>query len=408
MTVGWESKRLEELCDVTLGKTPHHKNLNYWDKEKKTNNVWLSISDMLHGEIIEDSEEYVSELGASLFSPVPEGTILLSFKLTLGRVSFAGIPLRTNEAIASLLNLSPAITERFLYYYFSHFDWDGYASGDIKVKGKTLNKSKLKRIEVPIPSLSEQEAIVTILDETFAKIDQAKANIERNIENAKELFQSKLNELFTKNHGYKLEKLGSVCQVLNGYAFKSADAIDKSNTQLLRMGNLYRNVLDLGRKPVFYPDAFVKEFKDYVLKKGDLIMSLTGTADKTDYGYTVSIPDVDVGLLLNQRIMKIDVMKEDQILKPLLKYYLLSPDFLKKLYATASGTRQANLSSRTIMTLPITYPESLKEQEKLVKILDKIRLNTRKLVSLYTAKIIELEALKQSILASAFSGELTK
>jgi type I restriction enzyme S subunit len=272
-----------------------------------------------------------------------------------------------------------------------------------------LKSGDLKQFPIPIPPIQEQKQIVKILDQAFTAIDQAKANIEKNIVNAKELFQSKLNAIFSqKGEGWEEKSLGEVCHVQNGYAFKSKETIEVSNTQLLRMGNLYKNILDLERKPVFYPDSFSENYKEYLLKEGDLIMSLTGTVDKTDYGYTVKLPKTNVNLLLNQRIMKIEVHNTEVLNKDFLKNYLLSPDFLKRLYDTSSGTRQANLSSRTILTLKINFPSDIKKQLDIVKKLKEIRDNIVQINSDYNSKLENLEELKKSILQKAFSGELTQ
>ena len=296
---------------------------------------------------------------------------------------------------------------QFLYYLLNHVDLRSYAR---QAAQPVISNSSLKKVKLCFPtSLTEQKQIVAILEKAFTAIDQAKVNIEKNIENAKELFQSKLNNIFSqKDDGWKEKSLGDVCYVLNGYAFKSKEAVEDSNTQLLRMGNLYKNVLDLSRKPVFYPDKFSNEYKDYLLKEGDLIMSLTGTVDKTDYGYTVKVPEVEVDLLLNQRIMKIEVHDSNILNKDYLKNYLLSPDFLMRLYDTASGTRQANLSSRTILKLKINYPTNIDKQIEIVKQFKLLRGYSKNIEAKYQQKLIDLEELKKSILQKAFAGELTK
>jgi len=294
----------------------------------------------------------------------------------------------------------------FIRYFLEGLDFESYRTGSTipHIYYKDYKKAKF-----PLVGDSEQKQIVAILDQTFTAIDQAKANIEKNIVNAKELFQSKLNDIFSqKGDGWEEKSLGEVCYVLNGYAFKSKDVIEESNTQLLRMGNLYKNILNLDRKPVFYPDSFNKNHKDYLLKEGDLIMSLTGTVDKTDYGYTVKIPKIDVDLLLNQRIMKIEVHDSNILNKDYLKNYLLSPDFLSRLYDTASGTRQANLSSRTILTLKVNYPQQIDKQLQVVNQFNQLRKHIFKLENQYSKKLKNLEDLKKAILQKAFAGELTE
>ena len=167
------------------------------------------------------------------------GTLLLSFKLTLGRLAFAGKDLYTNEAIAALtIRNEKEIDKYFLYYFLSWFDWNAAAEGNVKVKGKTLNKAKLKKIEVQYPkSLSEQQRIVAILDEAFAATAKAKANAEQNLNNAKELFESYLQSVFTKlfQTSDKIT-ISEIAKVIGGYSFKSSDFKKEGKYQVIRMG----------------------------------------------------------------------------------------------------------------------------------------------------------------------------
>ena len=92
MRDGWQSKTLGELCEIELGKTPARANSAFWDEKRETSNVWLSIADLLNAEdnVVIDSREYLSDKGAAISKTVPKGTLLVSFKLTLGRLAFAG------------------------------------------------------------------------------------------------------------------------------------------------------------------------------------------------------------------------------------------------------------------------------------------------------------------------------
>lgn len=179
-------KTLGELCTISIGRTPARANHRFWDPSKQTKNIWLSIADLGRADanaVISDSSEYVSDIGASSFPAVPAGTLLMSFKLTIGRLAFAGTDLRTNEAIAALIPKDPKeIDTRFLYYSLMAKDWDAIAGSDVKVKGKTLNKQKLGVIPVSFPSLEMQKQIVAKLDglmeefqgvEALVKLQQA-------------------------------------------------------------------------------------------------------------------------------------------------------------------------------------------------------------------------------------------
>ena len=170
----WNTVKLEKIVNIDIGKTPSRNNTKYWDKEKKNSNVWVSIRDMskLSGLYVDDSREYISNEGAKLFKEVPKNTLIMSFKLSIGKLAITKINLRTNEAIAAFkIKDTTIVCNEYLYYYLSSLNWDIIAGHDIKVKGKTLNKAKLKEILIVLPSLIVQKSIVAKLDTIFDEID---------------------------------------------------------------------------------------------------------------------------------------------------------------------------------------------------------------------------------------------
>lgn len=296
-------------------------------------------------------------------------------------------------------------SKRYLEYYLrGAVDFTTVITGAAQPQ---ITRQSLALVDFSFPLLSEQERIVAILDKAFEGIDQAIAHTEQNLASARELFESYLNKIFTqRGDGWVEKKLGDVCDFLNGFAFKSADTVTESDVQLIRMGNLYQNVLDLDRKPAFYPSRFKDDHSRYLLSEGDFIISLTGTVDKEDYGYTVEIPDCSHSLLLNQRIAKFTNFSDD-IYKRFLLYFLRSRVFLDELYASARGVRQANLSTVTMKELSVFFPD-VDSQRKLVGKFDYLRAQTYQLIALYSQKCKSLKELKQSLLQQAFAGELTK
>jgi type I restriction enzyme S subunit len=169
----------------------------------------------------------------------------------------------------------------------------------------------------------------------------------------------------------KIVKFEKVLNLFNGYAFKSTDAIESSNTQLIRMGNLYQNKLDLERKPIFYPDSYAQKYSKYVLQEGDLIISLTGTSEKEDYGFIVKISKTNKKLLLNQRVARIDIILAD-VNHDYILYFLRSRIFLTPLYLTAKGMKQANLSTNAIKQLNVVIPPP-EEQRKIAWVLSLVQ-----------------------------------
>ena len=273
---------------------------------------------------------------------------------------------------------------------------------------KFLKIGMINELPISVLNLEEQKRIVAILDQAFADIEQARAKTEQNLKNARELFESYLQQVFSqRGEGWVEVPLGSVCNFQNGFAFKSKDAVGSSNTQLIRMGNLYQNILDLNRKSVFYPDNFSDEYEQFRLKEGDMIISLTGTVGKEDYGYTVEIPATDKNLLLNQRIAKITDIDDDKLDQRFLLRVLRSRIFMDELYSTANGTRQANLSTTTMKEILIAIPRRDKQIE-LCREFDDLEMESLKLAKIYRKKLLDLDELKKSILQKAFSGELTK
>jgi type I restriction enzyme S subunit len=112
---GWAEGILGELCSIEIGGTPSRSIAEYWDDARETDNVWVSIKDMQQRTITE-TVEHISDAGVkhSNVKLQPPGTVLLSFKLTIGRVAIAGVPVYTNEAIAGLT--SAEINPEYLYY----------------------------------------------------------------------------------------------------------------------------------------------------------------------------------------------------------------------------------------------------------------------------------------------------
>ncbi len=188
----WEHNTLGELCTLEIGGTPTRDNPLYWDSENTGSNYWVSIADLKTPEIME-TEERITDLGvrhsnAKLFK---KGTVLLSFKLTVGRVAIAGRDLYTNEAIAGLT--SEKLDHHFLYYGLQH--WNLLKDVDQAIKGITLNKRKLKKIDAHYPSDKKEQAKIT---EVLATIDRAIAQTKALIAKHQRIKTGLMQDLLTR------------------------------------------------------------------------------------------------------------------------------------------------------------------------------------------------------------------
>ena len=410
MKAGWQTNTLGELCDFQRGLT-----YKKGDEVDLSENIVLRATNIdLRTNLLDVSElKYISdEVTVPDSKKVKKDSLIIctasGSKSHLGKVAFIDEDYRyAFGGFMGMITPKTRLVPKYLFHLMTspaYKDFIGELADGANINNLTFDQ--LKRFEVPHPKPPEQKRIVDILDQAFDGIATAKANAEKNLQNARALFESHLESVFTQHgDGWAEMPLGNVCELLNGFAFKRADAVSESQTQLVRMGNLYGNKLSLDRSPVFYPDSFAVDFHRYLLKDGDLILSLTGTFGKEDYGYTVRIPHCSHNLLMNQRIAKFDSVREALVIRDYLFYYLRSRAFLNILYPTANGTRQGNLSSVTIKTLPIPIC-SISEQRAIVEDADEMSESSQRLESIYQQKLAALEALKKSLLHQAFSGQL--
>jgi type I restriction enzyme S subunit len=397
MKQGWEIKRLDDLCQIELGKTPYRADKSFWDAEKETDNVWLSIADLLNtdGDVVSDSKEYITDKAVSVSKIVRKGTLLLSFKLTLGRLAFAGKDLFTNEAIAAItIKNEKVIDKYFLYQFLSFFDWNAATEGDVKVKGKTLNKAKLKEIEVNLPkSLEEQQHIVSIIDEAFGAIDKAKVNAEQNLKNAKELFESYLQNVFeSKGEGWVEKTLGDVCSLYQGIAINAKTKhalVEKSDLPLLRIKDLRNNSEEQYIDPNNFP-------KNALVNEEDILYTRTGNS---------------LGLVFRGRRgvlhnNSFKIIPNSTLSRDYLFIWLQNPIFKAKIFELAYKAAQPDITHAIFKLQEIAIPP-LKDQINIVQKLDALSTETKKLEAIYQKKIADLQELKKSVLQKAFSGELT-
>ena len=167
---GWEKVKLGDICSYDLGKTPERDNPAYWKKEEGSV-PWVKIADMSEHSVITETSEKISELAFhEVFRGriVPAGTLLMSFKLTIGRIAYLGIPACHNEAIISIYP-KEGVDKYYLGYFLSQVNYSGIF--DRAVKGNTLNKGKIDRIPILLPPLHEQQEIVDFLTTLDQKLD---------------------------------------------------------------------------------------------------------------------------------------------------------------------------------------------------------------------------------------------
>lgn len=392
----WEIKKLGKVCEINIGRTPERGNFKMWDKEKKTDNVWLSIADLNNTEkgYISDSTEYVSDNAVPKMKLVKANTLLMSFKLTIGRCAITKRDLFTNEAIAALPILDKNLDLFFLKYYLENFDWAKLTEGDVKVKGKTLNKEKLKEVPITLPPLEEQKRIVKILDEKFAQLESLKTNAQTNLQNAKDLFQSQLAKAFS-NTTWEMQKLSEITEVKDGT--HDSPSYYSEGIPFVTQKNITPSGFDLTNTKRISLQDHEKFYKRSNVEYGDIIIAMIGA----NRGMSCIVNTREVFSIKNVGLIK----KSEKTNQEYLAYYLKSEVAQKYVSDASNGGAQEFIGLTSLRKFPIPLPP-LPEQKRIVKELDTLSEKTKALCAIYENQIADCEELKKSLLAKAFEGNL--
>jgi type I restriction enzyme S subunit len=272
---------------------------------------------------------------------------------------------------------------------------------------KRISRSKLGQITIPVPPLPEQRRIVGILDEAFEGIATAKANSEKNLRNARAIFESHLQSAFTHcGPGWLEKSLSDLCTIKHGFAFDGADFssdVAEGNPLVITPGNFTED----GK--LLFNEKNTKRFSgkpssEFRFDVDDLVVVMTDLSSKMKILGKPAFVETD-DVLHNQRIGRV-IFLNDFIEKRLLYYFMMTERFLKNIKQSATGTMVKHTAPKRILSNVIQFPASRKDQRAIVSRLDDLREETQYLESLYQQKLAALDALKKSLLHKAFDGEL--
>jgi len=288
----WSIAPIGDICNIAIGGTPSRSIPDYWDSTRTVGSPWVSIRDLNKPWIYETSE-WITDAGIknSNVKLVRKGTVIMSFKLSVGRVAFAGRDLYTNEAIAAFLpKRNNVYSDQFLYQGLQH--WNLLENIDQAVKGVTLNKEKINQIEAVLPPLPEQQKIAAILSSVDDVIDKTRAQINK----LKDLKTGMMQELLTKGIGsggvphteFKDSPVGRipVCwevrkaddisdAIMVGVVIKPTQYYVDQGVPALRSANVRENGLTMDNLKYFSAESNDRLHKSK-LRKGDLLTVRTG------------------------------------------------------------------------------------------------------------------------------------
>lgn len=401
MKNGWQRKKVSEIARHSLGKMlDKAKNKGELKPYLRNLNVrWFSfdLSDMLEMRFLSEEEAKYTAV---------KGDVLVCEGGYPGRAAIwdEDEPIYFQKALHRVRFHQPEHNKWFVYYLYS-CDLDGTLRQHFNGAGiQHFTGETLSRFELPLPPLSQLRRITGILDEAFDGIATAKANAEKNLENARALFESHLQEVFIKRGNEWNEKLlAELCDIKHGYAFKSEFFTDRGDYVVLTPGNFYESggFRNRGEKQKYYSGEIPKGF---ILEKGDMLIAMTEQAAGL-LGSPIIVPESDK-FLHNQRLGLVVKKPGVPWTNEFFFHVFNTKAVRKEIHDSASGVKVRHTSPTKIGEVIVSFPTSISEQHIIVCRLKDLREETERLESIYKQKLAALEELKKSLLHKAFTGEL--
>jgi type I restriction enzyme S subunit len=293
------------------------------------------------------------------------------------------------------------LDHRFLFY--SLFTESFMGQMESLQKGASypaVTDGDVKAQAIPVPPLPEQRRIVAILDEAFAGMATAKANAEKNLQNARALFESYLQAAFSQHgEGWGVGSLGEVCSFVRGPfggSLKKSIFVPDGYAVYEQQHAIYDQFDDVR---YFVDGAKFEEMKRFELRPNDLIMSCSGTM-----GRVAIVPNGIRPGIINQALLKLS--PSARVLTRFLKLWMESDAFQDALKEYSGGAAIQNVASvKVLKEIKIPLP-SITEQRHMVEQTEALAAETQRLASLYQRKLAALDELKKALLHQAFSGAL--
>jgi type I restriction enzyme S subunit len=386
MKKGWQTKPLSEVCEIKPPKSEA--------RERVAPDALVSFTPM---EDLGIDRKYLNATQTKPLSSVvgsytyfADGDVLLA-KITPcfenGKLGIAtglknGIGFGSSEFI--VFRPSASLDEDFLYYFLARpeFRTEGAARMGGAVGQQRVPKEFIESYRIPVPPLAEQQRIVGVLDEAFAGLATAQAHAEKNHQNARALFESHLQSVFTQRGKGWVET-----------------TLDKISTNLdSKRVPITKNVQTSGEYPYYGASGIVDYVADYIFDGDNLLVSEDGAnllARSTPIAFSVS---GKYWVNNHAHILHFENMATQRFAE----FYLESI----KLDEYITGAAQPKLNQKALNSIPIPIPKSLDEQAKIVASVESLQEETQRFATLYSRKQAALAALKQSLLHQAFTGEL--
>ena len=332
---------------------------------------------------------------------VVEGDILISrLPEPVGRAcAVPKLPVRSITAVdCSILKLKNCVAKSWFIYYTQSNDY--FSKARKECSGTTrdrITRKKLSVITIPVPPLSEQQRIVALLDAEFAKIDALKANAERNLQNAKDLFQAALKKELEPKEGWKKDFLSKIAYISRGrsqHRPRNEASLYGGDYPFIQTGDIRdANGGTISTFNQTYSEIGLQQSK--LWKKGTICITIAANIGETAIlGMDACFPDSVVGIIPDNQIVCTDFLN-----------YCLTKE-KDELNEIAHGTAQKNINVAILEKVLITYPIEISIQQSIVARLDALNEKCKTLQANYEKTLSLCDDLNQALLTKAFNGEL--
>lgn len=338
-------------------------------------------------------------VGAEL---VPAKSIILSTRAPIGHLVINEVPMAFNQGCKGLVPLTGVDTK--FAYYFLLANVPLLESLGTGATFRELSGGKLKEVPFFFPALPEQRRIVAILDESFEAIATAKANTEKNLQAARELFDSVLDSALSHCDKDALETtLGSEVDLLAGYAFPSTGySVAADGIRLLRGDNIMQGYLRWDNAK-HWPADGAEDYARFALREGDVVLAMDRPWVKAGLK-RAQIGTSDLPCLQLQRTAR---LRPKRSMSAEFLFHLTgSRSFSQHLLSVQTGLGVPHISGKQIESYRFTLP-SPSEQAAITGKLNDLQQRSERLEEVYRQKLTALDELKQSLLHQAFTGALT-
>ena len=403
MKEGWRTRSLADVCHFANGLWKGEKppfvtvgvirNTNF-NKEGFLDDADIAYIDVearkLETRRLEFGDIILEKSGGGPKQPV--GRVAL-FDKSDGVFSFSNFTAAIR--VRDVEELDFRFLRKFLHWTYLSGVTEGIQSHSTGIRN--LNGDAYKAIEISYPPLPEQQRIVALLEEAFAGLATAKANVERNLQHARAVFESYLESVFSqRGESWTEQRLGDLSRINYGYTESASD--EKVGPHFLRITDIQENGVDWDSVPYCRIDA--KAIPKYKLIDGDIVFARTGASTGKSYLVTNPPESVFASYLIRLQLSR------KELLPQFLNLYFQSPLYWAAVRAGVSGSAQGGFNASKLGELVIPYPKSSEEQLSVVDHLNELAKETQHLTHLYERKLAALEELKKSLLQQAFNGEL--